>query len=163
MKIETGVDEMTDNQTGDLRAHNIAIVEKHLAAINAWDFDTMENELFHKDIRYELPCVPAPFPKLTEGIDSVLAFTREVPAFAIEENLHDIRVDTLGSDPNELVAEYRSDMKLASGRPYRNVYLVRISIKDGKIIRFCEFFDTGTMIEAMGGSFDIPEMAVDAG
>ena len=55
--------------------------------------------------------------------------------------MQDFSIHAFADDPNELVAEYRSDMKLKSGREYSNTYVVRATVKDGKLIRFREHFD----------------------
>ena len=139
----------------DLAQHNIALLRRHLDAINSWDFATMR-EIFHPDISLELPFVIEPFPKVTKGFDEVMAFMESVPDFAEAENLQDFSIHAFADDPNELVAEYRSDMILKSGREYRNTYVVRATIKDGKLIRFREHFDSIPLLLAIGGSVTMP-------
>jgi ketosteroid isomerase-like protein len=107
------------------------ILRRYLSAINGWDFAAMR-ELLHEDISYELPFAPSAFPRVTQGFDAVMAFLESVPDFAEEENLFAIVIHRFADDDRELVAEYRSDMKLASGRPYSNRYVVRATIKDHK-------------------------------
>ena len=139
----------------ELAESNIALLRRYLEAINNWDFDAMM-QLLHPDISYELPYAPSAFPRVTRGLDEVITFLRSIPDFAVEENLYDIRIDTLGQDPNELVAEFRSDMKLASGRPYSNTYVARATVRDGRILRFAEHFDPIPLVEALGGSVTLP-------
>lgn len=148
---------MPDSTTiHDTAQQNIALLRRHLDAINAWDFDSMR-ELLHPDVSLELPFVVDPFPKATRGFDAVMAFMESVPAFAAAENLHDITIHAFADDPNELVAEYRSDMTLTSGREYSNTYVVRATVKDGKLIRFREHFDAIRLLEAIGGSVNPPD------
>ena len=116
-------------------------------------------EIFHPEISLELPFVMEPFPKETKGFDAVMAFMESVPDFAEAENLHDFSIHAFADDPNELVAEYRSDMKLTNGREYRNTYVVRATVKDGKLIRFREHFDSIPLLVAIGGSVTLPEAA----
>ena len=150
---------MTDTATAaELAQQNIAVLQRHLDAINAWDFATMR-ELLHPDVSLELPFVVEPFPKVTKGFDAVMAFMESVPEFAEAENLHDFSIHAFADDPNELVAEYRSDMKLTNGREYRNTYVVRATVKDGKLIRFREYFDSIRLLIAIGGSVALPEEA----
>jgi ketosteroid isomerase-like protein len=139
----------------DLVRSNIALLRRHLDAINSWDFATMR-DILHPDISLELPFVIEPFPKVTQGIDEVMAFMESVPEFAEAENLHDFEIHAFADDPNELVAEYRSDMTLKSGREYRNSYVVRATVKDGKLIRFREHFDSIPLLIAIGGSVTLP-------
>lgn len=144
------------NAAGSNAERNIAILQAYFDAINSWDFDAML-ELLHEEISYELPYAPGPFPRVTKGLDDVMAFLRGVPDFAEEENLSDFEIHAFADDPNELVAEYRSDMKLTSGRDYKNTYVVRATIRDGRILRFVEYFDAVPLVEALGGSVSIPE------
>lgn len=134
---------------------NIALVQRFLEALNGWDFATI-GELLHPEITYVLPYAPAAFPRETRGHAAVMAFLRSVPDFAAEENLHDIRIDAFAHDADELVAEFRSDMKLTSGRPYRNTYVARVTVRDGRIVRFAEHFDPIALVEALGGSVTLP-------
>jgi uncharacterized protein len=134
---------------------NVQILQRYLDAINGWNFSAMR-ELLHPDISYELPYAPSAFPRVTRGLDDVMTFLESVPGFAAEENLSDIVINQFLTDGNELVAEYRSDMKLTNGRPYSNTYIVRATIDSGRIIRFVEYFDPVPLIEAIGGTVRVP-------
>jgi len=140
----------------ELALRNKALLQRHFDAINSWDFAAMR-EIFHPAIKLELPFVVDPFPKSVEGFDNVMAFMESVPEFAEEENLYDFTISSFAEDPNELVAEYVSDMKLKSGREYKNTYVVRVTIKDGKMVRFREYFDGIKLLESMGGHIVPPE------
>jgi uncharacterized protein len=140
----------------ELAKQNAALLQRHFDAINGWDFESMR-EIFHPEISLELPFVVDPFPQHVQGFDNVMAFLESVPDFAEEENLYDITINAFAGDPNELIAEYRSDMKLKSGREYKNSYVVRATVKDGKLILFREYFDGIRLLLAIGGSVVPPE------
>jgi ketosteroid isomerase-like protein len=139
----------------DVAARNVATLRRYLDAINGWDFAAMRR-LLHDEISYELPYAPEPFPRVTQGFDAVMAFLESVPDFAEEENLFNITINAFASEPNELVAEYRSDMKLTNGRLYKNTYVVRATIRDERIVRFVEYFDPVPLIVAIGGRVEVP-------
>jgi ketosteroid isomerase-like protein len=139
----------------NLAAQNKALLRRHFDAINRWDFADMR-EYFHPDITLELPFVVDPFPKSVSGFDEVMAFMESVPDFAEAENLHDFTINSFAEDPNELLAEYRSDMKLKSGNEYKNSYVVRATIKDGKLFLFREYFDGIRLLEALDGRVVMP-------
>ena len=141
-------------QTSDLSNRNADTLRRYLDAINSWDFEAMRT-LLHEDISYELPYAPEPFPRVTQGIEAVMAFLQSVPDFAEDENLSDISINAFATKPNELVAEYRSDMKLTSGRDYKNTYIVRATLRDERIVRFVEYFDPVPLIVAIGGRVDV--------
>jgi ketosteroid isomerase-like protein len=86
-----------------------------------------------------------------------MTFMESVPEFAEQENLHDFTIHAFAGKPDELVAEYFSDMKLKNGREYKNTYVVRASIRDGKLVRFREYFDGIRLLESMGGYTVMPE------
>lgn len=148
---------MPSDQT-ELAIRNIELLQRHLNAINTWDFDAMR-EILHPEVTLELPFVVDPFPRSVSGFDNVMAFMESVPEFAEAENLHDFTINAFASDPNELVAEYVSDMKLKNGREYKNSYVVRATVRDGKLARFREYFDGIRLLRALGGDTVMPEAA----
>jgi uncharacterized protein len=140
----------------ELAQRNARLVTDYLEAINRWDFDTMK-VLLHPDVSYELPYAPEPFPRVTKGLDATIEFIRGIPAFLDTENLHDITVHEFASDPNELLAEYKSDTRITTtDRNYRNNYVLRVTVRDDKIIRFAEYFDPIQLVIALGGTVSIP-------
>jgi ketosteroid isomerase-like protein len=140
----------------DLAERNAQLVNDYLEAINRWDFDAMK-VMLHPDVSYELPYAPEPFPRVTRGLDATIEFIRGIPDFIDTENLHDITVHEFGSDPNELVAEYKSATRITTtDREYRNSYVVRVTVRDDKIIRFAEYFDPIQLVTALGGTVTIP-------
>ena len=128
------------NNHAALAEANKALLQRHFDAINSWNFDDMRQYL-HADIVLQLPFVVDPFPSEVSGFDAVMKFMESVPEFAEEENLHGFTISTLAEDPNELVAEYVSDMKLKNGNEYKNTYVVRATVRDGKLVLFREYFD----------------------
>lgn len=140
---------MTDAQ---LREHNMAIVRRYIDAINAWDFDA-KREMLAEDAVFEMPYAPEGFERRITGRDNIIAFVETVPAIIDAENLHDVRLDTYFADPGEIVAEYRSDMVIKpTGAVYRNEYVSRFTVRDGRITRFAEHYDPIRLVVALGGS-----------
>lgn len=150
---------MSEQSTdSDRAAANVRLVARYLEATNAWDFTTIRS-LFHDEVLFELPYAPDAFPRALRGLDAVMEFLCSVPAFTAEENLHDIVIDTLASDPDEVVAHYLSDMKLTSGREYRNRYVLCATLRNGQIVHLAEYFDPVPLVKALGGSVTLPEQA----
>jgi ketosteroid isomerase-like protein len=139
---------MSDTQ---LRERNLAIVRRYIDAINRWDFDT-KRELLAENAVFEMPYAPEGFERRITGRDNIIAFVETVPAIIDAENLHDVRVETFHSDPGEIVAEYKSDMVIKpTNAPYRNEYVSRFTVRDGRITRFAEHYDPIRLIVALGG------------
>jgi ketosteroid isomerase-like protein len=140
---------MSDPQ---LRDANMAIVRRYIDAINRWDFDT-KRELLAEHAVFEMPYAPEGFERKITGRDNIIAFVETVPAIIDAENLHDVHLETYHSDPGEIVAEYKSDMVIKpSGAEYRNDYVSRFTVRDGKIERFAEYYDPIRLVIALGGS-----------
>lgn len=139
----------------DARSRNIVLVRRFLDAVNTWDFDGMA-ELIEDDFVFEMPFAPPGFDRRIEGKGPFLAFVREVPSLIDEERLHDVTVETYASDPNELVAEYKSDMNvLTTGANYKSTYVSRFTVRNGRLARFAECFDAIALVLAMGGAVEI--------
>jgi ketosteroid isomerase-like protein len=149
-----------DSAESTLRAANIELVRRMINAINREDMSALEAVL-HEEAVLELAYCPEPFPALTSPRDAIIAFISSVPGWLEPENLHDVRVETYASNPNELVAEYKSSTRVkASGAPYNNEYVVRLSVRDGRIIRFAEYFDPIRLVTALGGTVELPHRTV---
>jgi ketosteroid isomerase-like protein len=135
-----------------LRERNMTVVERYIHAINRWDFE-VQRELLAEDAVFEMPYAPEGFQRRFSGRDEIIAFVETIPAIIDAENLHDLRLETYQSDPGEIVAEYRSDMVIkTTGAAYRNEYVSRFTVRDGRITRFAEYYDPIRLVVALGGS-----------
>ena len=146
---------VTTNDDQRLRQQNIALFQRWFVAANSFDFAALA-DIYHPGITTHLPWAIDPFPKVVHGLKNVMAFSRSVPQFAISLNHHGEEIHTFADDPNELYATYRSDMKLVSGREYKNEYHARATVKDGKIIRKVEWPNPIALLVAMSGSVNLP-------
>ncbi len=142
---------MQDTNDRQLRADNIAVVRRYIDAINVWDF-AVKDELLADDAVFEMPFAPPGFDTRIEGKKTIMEFLVQVPNVIEAENLHDVRLDTLGSDPAEVIADYRSDMKMVIPVDYENEYIGRFTVRDGRITRFAEYYDPIKLVVALGGS-----------
>jgi ketosteroid isomerase-like protein len=140
---------MSDEQ---LRERNMAIVGRYIDAINRCDVDT-RRALLAEDAVFEMPYAPEGFERRITGRKSIIAFVETVPSIIDVPNLHDVRLETYHSDPGEVVAEYRSDMVIKpTNAEYRNEYVSRFTVRDGRITRFAEYYDPIRLVLALGGS-----------
>lgn len=134
----------------ELRASNIDIARRYLEAINTWDF-AVKRELLADNIVFEMRYAPPGFNRRMEGIEEVMAFLETIPSLIETEGLYDFRLETYHSDPGEVIAEYKSDMKMVIPVELKNEYVTRFTIRDGKITHFCEFYDPIPLVIALGG------------
>jgi ketosteroid isomerase-like protein len=138
----------------------MAVASRYIDAINGWDFETMR-ELLAEDAVFEMPFAPDGFERKLVGRENILAFVTTVPDFIDAENLHDVRLQTYHADPGEVVAEYKSDMVLKpTGLEYRNEYVSRFTVRDGRITRFAEYYDPIRLVVALGGTVETGEASV---
>lgn len=141
----------------DSRAEkNVALVKDFLDALGRFEFDRLE-ALVTEDVVFTIPFGPAEFTAHVEGRDKwfevVKGWSSQLNG---HENLHDLRVDALSSNPDELVTFYNSDMDMKNGYHYKNNYIGRVTVRDGRVSRFDEYFDSLPFVLALGGSVSVP-------
>jgi len=140
----------------ELRDANMNLVRKYIDGINAWDFDGMR-EMLAEDFVFEQMFAPPGMQSRFEGRESLLVFQKSFVDAIKSENLHDVHLETLHSHPGEVLATYRSDMQFADpGIQYRNTYICRLTVRDGRITRFQEYYNPVPLIESFGGKVDSP-------
>lgn len=137
----------------DQRRKNVELVRAYTDALNSWDIETMR-ELSTEDVVFELPFRPPSFGRETVGRDAYMEVLAQARDHMIDgsENLHDLQLDTLASDPDTVIATYKSDMTLRSGVKYANEYISRFVCRDGKVSRFVEYYDSIILFRALGGT-----------
>ncbi|SDC72110.1 Ketosteroid isomerase-related protein [Geodermatophilus telluris] len=130
------------------------VVVAYLDAVGRLDLPAIE-ATFAEDVELVLPYAPPGFPKVSHGRTKAM----EVYPEGVMEPMRfaDYRIDALEGRPGEFVAEYTSDTTvLPTGRPYRNTYISRFSVRDGRITRLAEFFDPVVLVTALGGEVRMP-------
>jgi uncharacterized protein len=147
-----------------VRQANMDLVRRYIDGINAWDFDGMR-EMLAEDFVFEQMYSPPGMRRLFEGREELLEFQKTFVDTIKTENLHDVWLETLHSDPGEVLAIYRSDMEFADpNMEYRNEYICRFSVRDGKITKFQEYFNPVPLIVSFGGNVESPfETPAEAG
>jgi ketosteroid isomerase-like protein len=135
------------------RVANVALVRRFIEAINdSWNVDVMR-ELVSDDFLFMIPFEPDWFQVRDEGKENALEFLNSVKDLMDPENLHDVRIDTCSGDLFDVIAEYKSATRMkATNLPYRNEYIGRFRIRDGKIMTFAEYLDPTRFVIAVGGA-----------
>jgi ketosteroid isomerase-like protein len=140
----------------ELREANMKVVRDYVEAMNEWDFDRM-GPLLSDDFIFEM-LFPAPgLPTRIDGRQAMIAFQRPFAEIVKTENMHDIQLDTLHSDPAEVILFCKSDFVFHDpSREYRNDYISRFTVRDGKIARFQENYDSVRLVQYFGGVVESP-------
>lgn len=86
------------------------------------------------------------FPSKIVGNAAIEQSLSQVKAAA--PNFHFNNLKVIIETPTELVAEYESEAVMASGKPYKQLYMGHITVKDGKIVSHKEFLNTVVFVEA---------------
>jgi ketosteroid isomerase-like protein len=118
---------------------NVSIALKALDALGARDFDALR-ALLSPDVRLEWPYHPSGEPVVIESAGALIEATRVVEVF----RSLDIRVVDVVEQPSagRTIIEARSEGTYANGRPsYKNHYLFMLTLKDGKITEWREFYN----------------------
>ncbi len=130
------------------------VVVAYLDAVGRLDLPAIE-ATFAEDVELVLPYAPPGFPKVSRGRAEAM---KVYPDGLMEPMRFDgYRIDALEGRPGEWLAEYTSDTTvLTTGRPYRNTYISRFTVRDGRITRLAEFFDPIVLVTALGGEVRLP-------
>jgi uncharacterized protein len=138
------------------------LISSYLDAVGLLAVDDIA-PLFHVDGRLDIPYAPDGIPRTIEGRAAIDEFYQALPQMATPLNFSDYRIWALDED-GEYVAEYRSDSSFkATGAAYRNTYVARVTVRDGGIARFAEYFDPIPLVEALGGTVTPATATADAG
>jgi len=147
----------TVDSTNERRRISIHLVRRFIDAINdSWNVAAMR-ELISEDFLFVIPFAPDWFPVRCEGRDKALEFMDTVRELMEPENLHDVQLDTLAGNPDEVIARYKSDTRMKSTNlPYRNEYIGRFTVRDQRLTLFAEYLDPTRFVIALGGRVDPP-------
>lgn len=128
------------------REANEALVRRIMGHISANELPEMI-ALMHDDLEFELPyggdMMPAP-------VDKGVFASMQEPTFSMFSRFKlEPTIFHAMLDPDELVAEYRSDAEVkATGKAYLNRYIGVFRFKDGKVVAWREFHNPEIVSEA---------------
>jgi ketosteroid isomerase-like protein len=124
----------------DRRAANRALFEAVLATISAGEFEKL-SQYMTDDLVFDLPYGPDFMPNPIEGLEPWNQM--QLMTFQLFDSFRQELLEVHEClDPDELVAEYRSDAVVKrNGNAYRNRYIGVVRFRDGKICAWREFHD----------------------
>jgi uncharacterized protein len=133
--------------TDDVRAASVAVLRRYLDAWSVLDLDAVAATLAD-DVDWQLGYTPPGVPAAIAGRDAVMAFLAAAPTVVTPLRFHVTEISTL-ADPAELVAQYRGDARaIPTDRVYRNEYITRARVEDGRIVRIREFSNPLVFLDA---------------
>lgn len=105
-------------------------------------------ELFTIDAVQEFPYAPAPYAKEVIGRAAITEYISNVVNGATNWNFKNFVFSTT-SDPETVYVEFEGSADvIATGKPYHQIYVGRITLKDGKISRYREFWNPSWIMDA---------------
>ena len=125
-----------------------AVVERSLQAQSRLDVEAMFAEMA-PDFTIVFPAAPDG-PREVTGLQTIRDFfstvtRRMTPTFALTR----IAVHPLADDPERVVAEFAAEGAMVDGEPYANSYLALITVRDGKIQHWIEYFNPAPIERAL--------------
>jgi ketosteroid isomerase-like protein len=120
----------------------------------AKDLDAL-GESVTEDVVYEMPLhesgdTQPEAARRYSGKKQLIDFwTGAFPSFPTRHEPEDVEV-IISSDGNFLFLEQWGDFTVADGRSYRNRYVFRLTIFNGKVAHIREYFNPVTLAQAMG-------------
>jgi len=149
----------------DIQSASMSSLDKDLEVLRLY-FDTTSRldvdgalATFHDDIIVEAPFTPDVLPLVPKKMDKaeVTALYQSLPSFVAPLKFTNVTIEPL-QRPGEYLCTYQGNSKmLATGLPYENRYISRISMRDGKIVHFAEHYDGITLLTALGGTVTAPK------
>nr|WGD87174.1 nuclear transport factor 2 family protein [Bacillus subtilis] len=105
-------------------------------------------ELWDENAVFEFPYAPEGSPKRIEGKAAIYDYIKDYP-----KQIHAPTVYR-SADTNTMIAEFQCDGHVVeTGSPYRQSYISVIETRDGRIVRYKDYWNPLVVKEAFGGSF----------
>jgi len=136
------------------RASALSILRLWHVGIEHHDFALLES-LMHENIVIELPFnesgrTEAGYYRVYEGIAACLEFWQVAARFEGEMRPFEDMDLTTSPDGSRLFLEARGDVTMRSGTVYRNRYVLRLDVEDGKVRRYREYYNPIASAHAFG-------------
>ncbi|GAA4537124.1 nuclear transport factor 2 family protein [Pseudonocardia xishanensis] len=137
-----------------VRTHAVALAEKVVMTCgNLRPHDVRHD--FAPDAVLALPYAPQGTPTEVVGRDEIVDYISLLGGFIPPGAFADHTFDSLAGDPGLVVARYTIDTTLVStGLPYTNRYVTLVTVRDGQVIRYEEYFNPLTWLAAQGRAVD---------
>lgn len=130
------------------------VVERALELLLAQDMAAFA-DLWAEDGLIEFPFAPPGYPPRVEGRAAVREYLRGYPDLLDVREITD-RVLHRGVDPDAVVVEFEAaGVVVATGRPYRMRYIAVVTVRDGEVVRYRDYWNPLAAAELMGGSEEL--------
>lgn len=129
----------------------VDVVDRALDLLLAHDMAAFAG-LWAEDGVLEFPFAPPGYPRRVEGRAAVHEYLRAYPDLLDVREVTD-KVVHRAVDPELAVVEFEvAGFVVATGRPYRLRYIAVITVRDGAIRHYRDYWSPSAAAEAMGGA-----------
>ena len=145
----------------DLRAQNIEIARRVITTCGNLEPELIRED-FSEDVVLALPYAPAGTPKEVAGRENVIAYIQLLADYLPAGVFTGHSFQTLHEDPGIVMSLYSATTEvLTTGLPYSNSYVTFITVRDGLVTRYEEFFDPLNWLLAQGAKVTLPSDAAE--
>jgi uncharacterized protein len=111
--------------------------------------------LFADDIVMDFPYGSSlSMPDHFVGKDAVVAYVRELNEVLKGMKMRDMKFYSVAGEPETVFIEYSSDAPTPGGHWYEQVYVNKMTFRDGQLVYMREFWDPKRIIDARAGAYD---------
>jgi uncharacterized protein len=108
--------------------------------------------LWHDDAIAEFPFAPAGFPRRLDGIAAITDYLIDYPERLDIAGFSDLTVHQ-STDPAVVIAEFTgTGTVVATGRPYKMPYIAVLTVREGKIAHYRDYWDPIVAVESATGT-----------
>jgi ketosteroid isomerase-like protein len=133
------------------RARALEVQERHLSLMLEKDMPGWI-DLWAEDGVFEFPFAPPGFPRRLEGKAAVRDYITDYPNHIDLAAFHDVQVHPT-VDPDVLIVEMSAEGRMvATGKPYVMSYIYVLTVRDGKIVGYRDYWNPLVALEALGGA-----------
>ncbi|ELA3318770.1 putative PhzA/B-like protein [Klebsiella variicola] len=112
-------------------------------------------ELMADDIVIEFPYGPSlGMPDRFEGKETVVTYLRQMAEQLKGLKMKDITVHSVAGNPDMVFAEYKGDAPTPGGGFYTQIYINRLTFRNGLMTSMREFWDPKRIVDALNGRFE---------
>ncbi len=112
-------------------------------------------ELYADEIVMEFPYGPSlGMPDRFASKPNVVAYVQHILEGLAGVVIKEMSLSSVAGDPSTVFVEYEGDCPTPGGNTYRQIYMNKMTFRDGKLLHMREFWDPKRMIDAGNGVFD---------
>ncbi|TYB64406.1 nuclear transport factor 2 family protein [Nonomuraea sp. PA05] len=113
------------------------------------------SRLFAEDGVVEFPFAPPGYPPRVEGHAAITAYMSGYPGLLDIREFPEQTVHQ-STDPDVVIAEFEAaGFVVATGKPYRMRYVAVLTVRDGRIHHYRDYWNPLAAAEAMGGAREL--------